>query len=401
MQLSESYRYNAGRSEGLLFTPDHELCKKWKNTFMKFINEVWISINEKIDYEGDELVNFIKREDTESIDLRSVLAQSAANVLLQTFFSKRHCYSSQNEEINKLISLVYDTTRDTRFGIMVFMPWLKFLPSMSRFQDEVKSRHSDCIRYFRKLLHERLIDLEDNVISCEKSGVQKCCVNDLASVFKKAFPEMKEENTSYFLTIVEDSFFGGTLPVRSQFLWILILLLKNPDYILKIQKEIDTIVEIHGEKLLEDHFSHLHLTRAVIEEGIRLRHSVPTANFHCTKQDTEFLGFKVKKNMMVIPNIWSVHYDPIFWSPDPEVYRPERHLNENGQFRSSGRVIPFSIGRRKCAGNKIALREIFVYLVKILRNFNISLDKRPIDMDGISVALNFPHPYLVKFKNRF
>merc|ERR1719427_1760656 len=154
MQLSESYRYNAGRSEGLLFTPDHELCKKWKNTFMKFINEVWISINEKIDYEGDELVNFIKREDTESIDLRSVLAQSAANVLLQTLLFKRHCYSSQNEEINKLISLVYDTTRDTRFGIMVFMPWLKFLPSMSRFQDEVKSRHSDCIRYFRKLLHE-------------------------------------------------------------------------------------------------------------------------------------------------------------------------------------------------------------------------------------------------------
>ena len=46
---------------------------------------IWtfLGINEKIDYEGDELVNFIKREDTESIDLRSVLAQSAANVLLQ------------------------------------------------------------------------------------------------------------------------------------------------------------------------------------------------------------------------------------------------------------------------------------------------------------------------------
>ena len=105
--------------------------------------------------------------------------------------------------------------------------------------------------------------------------------------------------------------------------------------------------------------------------------------------------------MMVIPNIWSVHYDPVFWSPDPEAYRPERHLNDDGQFRSSGRVIPFSIGRRKCAGSRIALREIFVYLVKILRNFSLSLDEQPMDMDGISVALNFPHPYSVKFENRF
>ena len=53
---------------------------------------------------------------------------------------------------------------------------------------------------------------------------------------------MKEEDTSYFLTITEDSFFGGTLPTRSQFLWVLLLLLQNPEYVSKCQEEIDSVL---------------------------------------------------------------------------------------------------------------------------------------------------------------
>jgi len=397
MQLSDSYRSNRRRSEGLLFTPDHERCEAWKKTFVGFIDQVWASINDKINNEGDELVEFIKNKNTEPVDLRSVLAKSAANVLLQVFFSKN--LSDEDEEVDKLIGMVYDTTKDKRFGLMIFMPWLKFLPQMSRYQEEVKSRHNDCMVHFRKLLHQRLIDLEDE--EARFSDDQKRRVMDLASVFKKAFPDMKEEDTSYFLTIAEDSFFGGTLPVRSQFLWVLLVLLQNPGYVSKCQKEIDSVLEKHGESLSDEHFTHLHLTRAVIEEGIRLRHSVPTANFHCVKRDAEFMGFKVRKNMMVVPNLWSVHHDPDYWSPDPQKFRPERHLNENGRFRPTGHVLPFSIGRRRCAGGRIAMREIFVYLVKILRSFDARLDGEPLDMDGVSVALNFPHPYTVEFQNRF
>ena len=53
---------------------------------------------------------------------------------------------------------------------------------------------------------------------------------------------MKEENTSNFLTTIEDSFFGGTITVGSQLSWILLLLLKNPDYAMKTQKEIDSVL---------------------------------------------------------------------------------------------------------------------------------------------------------------
>ena len=49
----------------------------------------------------------------------------------------------------------------------------------------------------------------------------------------------------------------------------------------------------------------------------------------------------------------------------------------------------------------MAAREILVYLVKLLRNFDVTLDGEPADMEGVSTNLNAPHPYSVKLKDRF
>ena len=155
-------------------------------------------------------------------------------------------------------------------------------------------------------------------------------------------------------------------------------------------------IEVGGEEL-----ERLHLARAVMEEGLRLRPAVPTGNFHSTKEDTIFKDFYIEKGSMVIPNIWSVHHDPKFWAPDPESYRPERHMNEKGQFVSSGHVIPFSIGRRSCAGSKIARKILFTIFVSLLKNFDIKVaDESEVDLEGESVALYVAPPYKLLLKNR-
>ncbi len=45
----------------------------------------------------------------------------------------------------------------------------------------------------------------------------------------------------------------------------------------------------------------------------------------------------------VIPNLWRVHRDPNYWT-DPDVFRPERFLDQKGQFVKDTHVIPFSLG---------------------------------------------------------
>jgi methyl farnesoate epoxidase/farnesoate epoxidase len=42
-------------------------------------------------------------------------------------------------------------------------------------------------------------------------------------------------------------------------------------------------------------------------------------------------------------SLWSVHYDKKHWG-DPEVFRPERHLNDKGEIISDEWLLPFGLG---------------------------------------------------------
>ena len=48
--------------------------------------------------------------------------------------------------------------------------------------------------------------------------------------------------------------------------------------------------------------------------------------------------------IQVLPNLYSVHMNPVDW-PEPEVYRPERFLDEEGKVFGKDRIMPFSIGK--------------------------------------------------------
>lgn len=57
-------------------------------------------------------------------------------------------------------------------------------------------------------------------------------------------------------------------------------------------------------------------------------------------------------------------------------FQPERFLN--GPAGSSSRhpyaYIPFGVGPRKCIGHKFAMEEGIITLVRLMQNFNFSLD---------------------------
>ena len=51
----------------------------------------------------------------------------------------------------------------------------------------------------------------------------------------------------------------------------------------------------------------------------------------------------------IYANIWAVMHDKFYWK-DPEIFRPERFIDSDGQFRRDDRCIPFSLGKRYCIG---------------------------------------------------
>ena len=54
----------------------------------------------------------------------------------------------------------------------------------------------------------------------------------------------------------------------------------------------------------------------------------------------------------IYANLWAVMHDKYYWK-DPHEFRPERFLDNDGQFRRDDRCVPFSLGKRYCIGQVI------------------------------------------------
>ena len=53
-------------------------------------------------------------------------------------------------------------------------------------------------------------------------------------------------------------------------------------------------------------------------------------------------------------NLYSVHMDESYWE-NPEIFRPERHINQEGKLIKTDHLLPFGDGNRVVA---IELRHI-------------------------------------------
>ena len=64
---------------------------------------------------------------------------------------------------------------------------------------------------------------------------------------------------------------------------------------------------------------------------------------HVAADDTTIQGYTIPKDSLIFANIWAVHHDHALWN-DPEVFRPERFLDESGVVLQPDYYMPFSIG---------------------------------------------------------
>lgn len=99
-------------------------------------------------------------------------------------------------------------------------------------------------------------------------------------------------------------------------------------------------------------------------------------------------------------NLWGVHNDPKAW-PNPEKFDPYRHIDQDGKFVPSNKIIPFSVGPRFCLGESLARAEIFIFLSKLLKNFTILPDENGLpSLDGFASIVYHPFDFQVKLQKR-
>ncbi|RFU26472.1 hypothetical protein B7463_g9863, partial [Scytalidium lignicola] len=146
---------------------------------------------------------------------------------------------------------------------------------------------------------------------------------------------------------------------------VLYQLLRNPECLKKLRREIDGVVDTDEIVVSYDKIRHLPYLRACLDESLRL--FPPTA--HGLPRSTPEEGWLIRGefipgNTTVAVSAYVAHRDEKIF-PDPETYKPERWLGEEGKALQPY-FVAFSAGARGCIGRNISYLEQTVVLASVL-----------------------------------
>uniref|UniRef100_A0A1I8N1M6 Cytochrome P450 n=1 Tax=Musca domestica TaxID=7370 RepID=A0A1I8N1M6_MUSDO len=168
----------------------------------------------------------------------------------------------------------------------------------------------------------------------------------------------------------------------------------------RVQNKLRTyLIECEEPETCYDITTNTYLNQC-IQETLRLFPPLATLFKICTEPITienHMNGSKVelKPGVVIYISSYSFHHDPEFYD-EPEKYWPERFDEDLGgvqRYRDMGVFLPFGEGPRMCPGMKLALMEIKIAIMELIRNFelvpsyNTRYDKK-IDSDSFLLRVH-------------
>ncbi|XP_052868407.1 cytochrome P450 4d8-like [Anopheles cruzii] len=107
----------------------------------------------------------------------------------------------------------------------------------------------------------------------------------------------------------------------------------------------------------------------VVKEGLRMYPPVGIIG-RALVEDLEMNGTVVPAGQNILVPIYVIHRNPEIY-PNPNKFDPNRFSDEAESKRGPFDYLPFSIGARNCIGQRYALMEMKVSLIKLIANYRI------------------------------
>ncbi|KAM4042257.1 cytochrome P450 2C29-like isoform 2-T2 [Anomaloglossus baeobatrachus] len=340
------------------------------------------TIEDKIIEEAECLVQKLKSYEGKPFDNVTSIYAAVTNIIVSILLSKRFDY--EDPTIIRLMSLVNENIK------LLTSPWVmlynsypslvKWLPGAHKqIFENIKEFHNFIRRTFTKQKKE--LDVNDQ--------------RNLIDAFLAKQQEGKPESSQFYhnenlTSLVSDLFGAGMETTSTTLRWGILLMMKYPEIQLKVQNEIERV--IGSAQPQTEHRKQMPYMDAVIHEILRFGDIAPVA-LHSASQDITFQGYFIPEGATVLALLHSSLRDKAYFEKPDEFY-PEHFLDFDGNFKKNEAFIPFSIGKRSCAGETLAKMEIFLFFTTLLQNFTFHPPPgAKLDLTPALGFTNAPQPY--------
>ncbi|XP_051008631.1 cytochrome P450 2K6-like [Acomys russatus] len=314
-------------------------------------------IEDTIIEECQHLIQNFESHKGKPFEIKKVLNASVANVIVSVLLGQRFDY--QDPQFLRLLNLIGENVKLIGNPGIVLFNMFPILGFLLRSHKTVLRNRDELFSFIRMTFLEHCYNLDKN---------------DPRSLIDAFLLRQQEENdtsANYFneenlLALVSNLFAAGTETTASTLRWGIILMMRYPE----VQKMVcDEIIKVVGSAQPRiEHRTQMPYTDAVIHEIQRVANILPMGLPHETTTDVLFKNYYIPKGTEVITLLTSVLRDQTQWET-PEAFNPTHFLSSEGRFVKKEAFMPFSVGRRMCAGEPLAKMELFLFFTSLMQKF--------------------------------
>ncbi|XP_055110834.2 cytochrome P450 2C9 isoform X2 [Symphalangus syndactylus] len=337
------------------------------------------SIEDRVQEEARCLVEELRKTKASPCDPTFILGCAPCNVICSIIFHKRFDYKDQ-----QFLNLMEKLNENVK---ILSSPWIQIYNNFSPIIDYFPGTHKKLLKNVAFVKSYILEKVKEHQESMDMNNPQ-----DFIDCFLIKMEKEKHNHTSEFTiegleNTAADLFGAGTETTSTTLRYALLLLLKHPEVTAKVQEEIERVIGRNRSPCMQDR-SHMPYTDAVVHEVQRYIDLLPTSLPHAVTCDIKFRNYLIPKGTTILISLTSVLHDNKEF-PNPEMFDPRHFLDEGGNFKKSNYFMPFSAGKRICAGEALARMELFLFLTSILQNFNLKSLVDPKNLDTTPVVNGF------------
>ena len=301
---------------------------------------------------ADRLLRRMSRREGRTLDVSGEMTRVTLDVLERTIFT--HGIARDPDALGRAITRFFEAIGPVDPLDVFGMP--EWLPRVGR----IKSRPA--LRYFEEVVNE-LIDTRRALVASGADAPPDL----LTALLRASDPETGQGLSDDDVRANIITFIGaGHETTANALSWSLFLLSQAPDVRDRVEAEVDAAGE--GPVAVD----RLPLTRAVVEEAMRLYPPVPFLSRAAIGEDRVDGAVRIPAGSLVMIAPYVLHRHKRLWT-DPDAFDPDRFMPGRREAIDRYAYLPFGAGPRVCIGAAFALQEAVLVLARIVRDVRLDL----------------------------